>query len=281
MTNHGLIMYTGLIFFLRTMQEGGKCMKFNLKQMIGRNGSVVMEIVDRVLENTSISAVDVETGQTLLEYACKCNNLSLAKFCYRRGADLHAFTLTGDTAFNIATRNKSYRLMECLRMYGVKVNSGDKEGRTALHIATSQSDIDGICRLIEWGADVNARDTKRRTPLHYAAMGGHFETAMFLLERGADLNAMDEKGYTAVAHAEASDHFQLMDRLVLLGGRGHRLHEQSELTVLLPKYAVEESKETTLRSKSPLGEVKISPLYLRKNSSLSRLGKYAIVSAST
>ena len=257
------------------IEDDGKCMKFNLKTMIARNGSVMMDILERILESTSISAIDVETGQTLLEYACRTNNLSLAKFCYRRGADLTSFTLAGDTPFNIATRNKSYRLMECLRMYGVKVNSGDSEGRTALHIATSQSDIDGICRLIEWGADVNARDCKRRTPLHYAAMGGHFETAMFLLELGADLNAMDEKEYTAVAHAEANDHFQLMDRLVLLGGRGHRLHEQSDLTAQLPKYGVDETKEVTLRSRSPLGEVKISPLYLRKNSSLNRLGKYA------
>ncbi|KAF4740140.1 hypothetical protein FOZ63_015487 [Perkinsus olseni] len=48
---------------------------------------------------------------------------------------------------------------------------------------------------------------------------------MLLLELGADLNAEDSKEYTAVAHAEANDHFQLMDRLISLGGRGHRLHE--------------------------------------------------------
>jgi len=263
------------------MDENEKCKKFNLKQLISRSGSVNMEALERVLGNTCISAVDVETGQTLLEYACRTNNLSLAKLCYRRGADLHAFTLSGDTAFNIATKNKSYRLMECLRMYGVKVNSGDSEGRTALHIATSQSDVDGICRLIEWGADVNARDEKRRTPLHYASMAGHFETAMFLLELGADLNAMDDKAYTAVAHAESSDHFQLMDRLVLLGGRGHRMHEEIECNDLLPKYGVDEAKEMTLHSHSPLGDVRGSPLYLRKNSSLNRLGKYAVVAAST
>lgn len=164
--------------------------------------------------------------------------------------------------------------MECLRMYGVKVNSGDSEGRTALHIATSQSDVDAICRLIEWGADVNARDKQRRTPLHYAAMAGHMEIAMFLLELGADLNSMDDKEYTPVAHAEAHDHFQLMDRLLMLGGRGHRLHEHSERL----RNGIDENEELTLRGRAPLGEVKVSPLYLRKNSSLSRLGKYASTS---
>jgi ankyrin repeat protein len=52
-------------------------------------------------------------------------------------------------------------------------------------------------------------------------MAGHYDTAMFLLELGADLNAADNKAFTAVAHAEASDHFKLMDRLVMLGGKGH------------------------------------------------------------
>ena len=250
-------------------------MKFNMKQVMGRNGGVLMNMLDRLLEHTSIAATDVETGQTLLEFACRSNNLSLAKLCYRRGAELQSFTASGETAFNIATQNKSYRLMECLRMYGVKVNSGDALGRTALHIATSLNDVDAICRLVEWGADVNARDKKRRTPLHYAAIAGHLETAMFILELGADLNAMDEKEYTAVAHAESNDHFQLMDRLVILGGRGHRLHEHSGPVALLPKYGVDEAAELTMRGRAPLGEVKISPLYLKKNSSLSRLGKYA------
>jgi len=236
-----------------------------------------METLDRLLDSTSIAATDVETGQTLLEFACRSNNLSLAKFCYRRGADLNQFTATGQSPFNIAVENRSYKMMECLRMYGVKVNSSDQFGRTGLHVATSRNDIDAICRLIEWGADVNARDRESKTPLHYAAIAGHLDTAMFLLEIGADLNAMDEKEYTAVAHAEANDHFALMDRLVMLGGRGHRLlTEQAEpRDAPRPKFGVDETKQRSLRFKAPLGEVRVSPLYLRKNSSLSRLGKYA------
>jgi ankyrin repeat protein len=251
-------------------------MTFSLKQLINRTGSMNMEAVDRLLDSTSISATDVETGQTLLETACRTNNLSLAKFCYRKGADLNLLTANGETPFNIAVQRKSYRMMECLRMYGVKVNSCDTEGRTGLHVATSQNDIDAICRLIEWGADVNARDKHMRTPLHYAAIAGNVETAMFLLEIGADLNAMDDKEYTAVAHAEANDRFALMDRLVMLGGRGHRLHEEENRSdSARPKYGVDESQERSVRFKSSIGDVKISPLYLRKNSSLNRLGKYA------
>ena len=254
-----------------------KHMKFSLKQLHGRSGAINMETLDRLLDTTSIEAKDVETGQTLLEFACRSNNLSLAKFCYRRGADLNQFTSSGETPFNIAVKNRSYKMMECLRMYGVKVNSTDEQGRTGLHIATSEHDMDAICRLVEWGADVNARDKHLRTPLHYAAISGHTETAMFLLEIGAELNAMDDKEYTAVAHAEANDHFSLMDRLVMLGGRGHRLlSEQADSRdVLRPRGGVDESKQRSIRFKAPLGEVRISPLYLRKNSSLNRLGKYA------
>merc|ERR1719223_1626880 len=59
---------------------------FNRKQIVTNNGTVLMNMLERLLETTKIDARDVETGQTLLEYACRTGNLSLAKLCYRRGA---------------------------------------------------------------------------------------------------------------------------------------------------------------------------------------------------
>ncbi|KAF4669919.1 hypothetical protein FOZ61_002480 [Perkinsus olseni] len=206
-------------------RELAKCQTFNLKQIITRNGTVLMNVLERMLETTSINAKDAETGYTLLEYACRTHNMGLAKLCYRRGAPLEAKMDSGDTPFTIATRQRDYRMMEFLYTYGVRINSKDAEGKAALHVATACNDVDAICRLIEWGADVNLRDNRQRTPLHFAAAGGHIKVTMLLLELGADLNAEDSKEYTAVAHAEANDHFQLMDRLISLGGRGHRLHE--------------------------------------------------------
>jgi ankyrin repeat protein len=196
-----------------------KSKTFNIKQIVTKNGMILMNILDRMLETTSIDATDVETDRTLLEYSAMTGNMSLAKLCFRRGMNMSALTKDGNTAFNIATKRKDYQMMEFLHMYGVKVNSADAEGRTALHVATSNNDIDGICRLIEWGSDINLRNQKKQTPLHFAAMGGYMEVAMLLLELSAELNAKDEKNFTAVAHAEATDHFELMDRLVQLGGK--------------------------------------------------------------
>merc|ERR1719253_1308855 len=198
-----------------------KLKTFNLKQIVTRNGTVLMNMLERLLETTEIDAVDVESDQTLLEYACITGNVGLAKLCYRRGANLSARTKKGDTAFNIVTKNQRYDIMEFLHKYGVKVNSSDSDGQTALHIAAGGNDVDGVCRLLEWGADVNMRDNHQRTPLHVSAAGGHFNTTMLLLEVGAELNAQDEKGYTPAASAEAKNHFALMDRLVMLGGKGH------------------------------------------------------------
>jgi hypothetical protein len=112
-----------------------KLKTFNLKQIVTRNGTVLMNMLERLLETTEIDAHDVETEQTLLEYACQTGNVGLAKLCYRRGANLSARTKKGDTAFNIVTNNQRYDIMEFLHKYGVKVNSSDSEGRTALHIA--------------------------------------------------------------------------------------------------------------------------------------------------
>lgn len=236
-----------------------KSMTFNLKQIVTKNGMILMNMLERLLETTSINARDVETGQTLLEYACHTGNMGLAKLCYRRGASLAQRTLSGDTPFNIATKNRRYDLMEFLHLYGVKVDSSDAEGRTALHIATANNDVDALCRLIEWGADVNLKDKKKRTPLHMASIGGHQKVTMLLLEIGADMNAKDEKEYTAVAHAEANDHFGLMDRLVCLGGKGHGLQQ----------------KDSATKSMKNLGELPVSERTY-KTSALGRIGKVAV-----
>merc|ERR1719482_2288629 len=108
-----------------------KLKTFNLKQIVTRNGTVLMNMLERLLETTEIDARDVETEQTLLEYACQTANSGLAKLCYRRGANLAARTKKGDTAFNIVTRNRRYDIMEFLHKYGVKVNCSDAQGQTA------------------------------------------------------------------------------------------------------------------------------------------------------
>lgn len=240
-----------------------KLKTFNLKQIVTRNGTVLMNMLERLLETTEIDARDVETEQTLLEYACHTGNMGLAKLCYRRGANLSAKTQKGETAFNIVTQNKRYDLMEFLHTYSVKVNSADAKGRTALHVAAANDDVDGVCRLMEWGADVNIKDDKKRTPIHVAAASGNMKTTMLLLEVGADMNAKDDREYTAVAHAEANNHFVLMDRLVQLGGRGHGLHQKKE--------------NDMARSKSAkmIGELVVSAGLL-KSSSLGRIGKVSV-----
>jgi ankyrin repeat protein len=238
-----------------------KLKTFNLKQIVTRSGQVLMNMLERLLETTEIDARDVETDQTLLEYACQTGNMGLAKLCYRRGANLSCRTKKGASYLNIVTQNKRYDLMEFLHTYGVRVNHQDAEGRTALMVAAANDDLDAVCRLLEWGADVNLCDFRKRSPLHIAARNGHMQATMLLLEVGADMNAKDEKEYTAVAHAEHSNHFALMDRLVELGGKGHGLSSGA--------------KNTKTSSAKQLGDLAVSAAML-KSSSLGRIGKVAV-----
>jgi len=98
---------------------------FNLKQIITKNGTILMNMLERMLETISIDARDIESGRTLLEHACHTGNLALAKLCYRRGANLNLKSLSGDTPFTIATKQKKYDLLEFLHLYGVNFkNSG-------------------------------------------------------------------------------------------------------------------------------------------------------------
>jgi len=238
-----------------------KLKTFNLKQIVTRSGQVLMNMLERLLETTEIDARDVETDQTLLEYACQTGNMGLAKLCYRRGANLSCRTKKGASYLNIVTQNKRYDLMEFLHTYGVRVNHQDAEGRTALMVAAANNDLDAVCRLLEWGADVNLTDYRKRSPLHIACRNGHMEAAMLLLEVGADMNAKDEKEYTAVAHAEHSNHFALMDRLVELGGKGHGLSSGT--------------KAKGAASTKQLGDLTVTAAQL-KSSALGRIGKVAV-----
>jgi len=237
-----------------------KLKTFNLKQIVTRSGTVLMNMLERLLETTEIDANDVETEQTLLEFACNTGNMGLAKLCYRRGANLSAKTRKGDTAFNIVTRNMRYDMMEFLHTYGVKVNSADATGKTALHCAAGNNDVDGICRLIEWGADVNIKDKNERTPIHVAASEGHMKATMLLLEVGADMNAKDDKLYTAAACANFNSHFALFDRLVSLGGKRH-----GQIANDMQRSA----------SQRKVGELVIGAGML-KSSSLGRIGKITV-----
>lgn len=238
-----------------------KLKTFNLKQIVTRGGTILMNMLERLLESTEIDAVDVETEQTLLEYSCVTGNMGLAKLCYRRGAKLSARTKKGDTAFNIVTKNRRYDMMEFLHTYGVKVNSCDKDGATAMHCAAQKDDVDAICRLVEWGADANTRDRGRRTPIHVACAAGNSRAAMLLLEVGADMNAKDDNLYTAAAHANMNSHFQLFDRLTALGGRRHEQIRTTELA------------RTSLATTA--GQLVVSAGML-KSTSLGRIGKIKV-----
>ena len=52
-----------------------KLKTFNLKQIVTRNGTVLMNMLERLLESTEIDARDVETEQTLLEQLGKKNEV--------------------------------------------------------------------------------------------------------------------------------------------------------------------------------------------------------------
>ena len=256
--------------FKTSRESKAKQATFSLKSIRKPSGVVSIELVNKLLETTRIDACDIENNHTLLEHACRTSEVSLAKFCFRKGAVLTALTSTGESPVNIATANKCYDLMEFLLVYGVPVNYGDAKGRTALHTAASNKDVDAICRLVELGADINARDVDGRTPLHVATIQGHRQTVELLLELGARLNEADKKGFTAVAHAEVNDHFTLMDRLIALGGHGHRLDDHKDTP---KKYGVDESTLKSVRG-AGLGQISAFPLTSTIPGFLERLGKY-------
>lgn len=248
----------------------GKSQTFSIKQITDKNGSLLYDVLSKLLLTTSPDAQDANTRQSLLEYASLNNNLPLVKFLYRHGANLTRSFVSGDTAMNVAARTRNYRLMELLRIYGVRMNQCDSDGRSPLHVCASLNDVDGICRVVEWGGEVNIRDNHNRTPLHFAAASGHFEACELLLQLGADLNCRDSKELTAVSHAELNDHFQLVDRLLSFGGVARSL--TSAAVTMDQGHSWRKHDQLKLSGGPQMGQISVNPSYLRKTTHLARLG---------
>lgn len=183
----------------------------------------------------------------------------------RRGADVNARNMRGETPLHAAVRRGNFEVTRALLLAGAYATLRDNNGMSALDLACMRQREDivrsmvntfavnatltnaqGKCALhvaegeaivhtlVDAGASVSARDNSGRTPLHLVC-GREEGTLRALLDRGADINANDYCFNTPL-------------HVLVGGGGGHGVRGQA--LFLLSKGADVHAKNDT--GKTPL-----------------------------
>lgn len=104
----------------------------------------------------------------------------------------------GQALFNPAAGGDQL-LVKALIRRGVNLKAVNVDGDTALHLAAKGGHTNIVIDLVEAGSDINAMNNDDFTPLHHAAHEGHSETMKLLEKNGADPEMEDKSGKTATA----------------------------------------------------------------------------------
>uniref|UniRef100_A0A0G4HAQ6 Uncharacterized protein n=1 Tax=Chromera velia CCMP2878 TaxID=1169474 RepID=A0A0G4HAQ6_9ALVE len=204
---------------------------FRLSEVIGKRGNVRLSALDSLLQNTHIDARDLSSPHdTLLEYACRTGNLSLAKLCYRRGSSLGKRKELPDWADKMQKeKEREQREKEgeigtrTVSSLALTLNRNKKAvdplqiGATPMHIATRARQYDIINFLVSYGVKPNATDGSNRTALHVAAELNDVDAICRLAELGADVNWRDRDRRTPLHEAAMKGHSEAALLLLELG----------------------------------------------------------------
>ena len=130
----------------------------------------------------------------------RCNDESKVKEFMKKGADVNALDLNGETAFMLACWHGNLDIVKFLIENGADVNAKDKSGNIALMFACMNGNLDIVKMdiiklLIANKADVNSQNKSGHTLLMVACWHGKLEMAKILIENGADVDAPNISSY--------------------------------------------------------------------------------------
>eukprot|EP00300_Choanocystis_sp_HF-7_P005801 c14278_g1_i1.p1 GENE.c14278_g1_i1~~c14278_g1_i1.p1 ORF type:complete len:672 (-),score=136.30 c14278_g1_i1:187-2139(-) len=146
------------------------------------------------------------------------------------GFPIDAPTGRGKTPLMLCVISHLNSMADWLIRKGVDLNAIDVTGETALHWAAYAGNQRMIERFFAEGMDIKVQDSEGQTPLHLAAFKGHPLTTSFLVSKGrrALLHTVDNKGHSvlAVSHTGVRD--------IIRDALREELH--SSLTLFFVKY---------------------------------------------
>ncbi len=176
---------------------------------------------------------DSKLEATALILAAQNGNIHLIHDLIRRGADLDATDVNGDTALNHAAQFHQPAAMRLLLEAGADASIQDKWKQTPLISAAGVSHNRPAVRLLlERGADTEIATPHGGTPLNYAAGWGDLPIINALLQKGANPNsAAASDGSTPLISSAQHLHVQAAAAL-LNSGANLAAHDKAGRTAL-------------------------------------------------
>ena len=163
----------------------------------------------------------------------------------RRGADLNASDVDGNTALHDAARLGRLPIVQALLQHGANPNARTRDGLTAVPLVlqaplSSETAPDILATLAQHGADFNLRDTNGQTVLHHLARFGPPGNSQFaneviaeILQAVPDCNAQDKHGDTPLHLALRHGRHALAQRLQAHGANSLLRNRAGELPLLM------------------------------------------------
>ncbi|MHC9538070.1 MAG: ankyrin repeat domain-containing protein [Vulcanimicrobiota bacterium] len=139
-----------------------------------------------------------QKGNTLLHVAVKKRDDDMIRLLIRKGADVNAKNMNGNTALHYAADTGTAMI---LIKSGAHIDAKNKRGDTLLHKSAYNGMEDMVRVLLLNGADSNAVNDKGMTPLHSASMGGSALMIERMVKNGANVNSLDLRGRTPMHYA--------------------------------------------------------------------------------
>ena len=193
-----------------------------------------LETVKSILEKDPelIKARD-NVGDSPLTWAVTTNNIEIARYLIKQGAEINASNQDGRTPIHWVVIRAGADMAELLIENGADINIVDYDKHTPLHNAGTRGNVEVAKLLVEKGADLEIKDDYGRTPLILTAREmGNIDIIRILIDSGANINARDNFNDTALDLAAWRDYREVVKLLIDKGAEIHIDGENSKFLLI-------------------------------------------------
>ncbi len=170
--------------------------------------------VARMLLNHDTVNVATENGYTPLHSAIVSGMEEIIPALLEYGAQISAFTLSGETPAFLAS---TYGRLQCLKLLmGADLDQGRKDGLKPIHAACENGHVNVVRYLISNKCKL-VMPLNVATPMFMAARGGHLEVVRALLEQGVNVNVAVSGMGTPILAASLYGHVDVVSALLDAG----------------------------------------------------------------
>lgn len=203
---------------------------FMSKRKLKINNEHLQNLIYNQFHTININ-IKFTNGTTPLIYACKRNNVGIAKLFIECGANVNDKSSDSETALWLAIENKNETLVQLLVEHGAKINEKIKNDKTALDYAILNGHNGKLVKLIlETKKSVYGHFEKSVNTLIFAVMLNWKIMLDLLIGYGYDINGKDENGDTPLSYAYYCGNEYMIEILL---GRGANVNEDFNGETLL------------------------------------------------